>query len=376
MAYTWFDRYAGEGQGRCVPGTLTPAAGAHVFVLGGDALTAPATLEAGAYTEVSQSVDLTAFDVVTAALETIGVPAVTFEAPDRLAFVPGETAVLWTLAEDTWAGALPDGVAAPQLFPVGDIAVGTESYSTTARSCRTFPTAGATAQLAGVNTPALWAALPAYTFDCFLDFLADDYAASTGIDLDLFRCETAAGGGLRIYLAGVGGGHEWLLTVDHTVGGVTQTQTCPAYGWSASDGWHHVMLAYDSAAVGAAQLALYIDGIFASAGAGAVGGLPGVPAAGEALTVGHPGLWGALSQVRLSAGAFDAARALADYTLCTAAPVTALARWRMELRIDGVAYCSRVVRPTEARRLVDFRAPVRHLAGAHTVAFRLSLEAV
>jgi hypothetical protein len=35
-----------------------------------------------------------------------------------------------------------------------------------------------------------------------------------------------------------------------------------------------------------------------------------------------------------------------------------------------------VIRALEARTLADFRAPVRHLTGTHTVAFRLTLEAV
>lgn len=372
---TWFDRWRGEGQGRCAPATLAPTAGDRCFVLGGDALTVPATLQAGSYTEVAQAVDLTGYDVVAADLQTIGVPAASFVTPDRLPWVSGETITLWPLAEAAGL-ALPD-VSGPQLAPQGDLAVGTEAYSTTGRPCRTFPTAGATAYLAGTNTPRGWSAdLSAYTFECWLLFRPRDYADSTGINLDLYRCETAGGGGLRIYLAGVGGGLSWLLTVDHTVGGVTQTQTCPTYAWAANDGWHHVALVYDGTAIGAAQLALYIDGLAASAGAGAVGGDAGAPALSEALTVGHPGLWGALSQVRLSGIPFDAARVAADYLLCTAAPVTQLARWRMALRIDGVEYCARTLRATEARSLADFRAPVRHLSGAHTVAFRLTLEAV
>lgn len=371
------DRERGTAQGRIVPSTLTPAAGTHVFALGGDAIQAPATLTRRAYSYIRQDVDLTDYDVVTATFETIGVPAAEFEIPNRLLEVVGETVVLWSLFEDGWAGAIPDGRAEPRLAPVGTVAVGAETYSTSGRACRTFPSGGATAQLAGVNTPRLWATtLPAYTFECFLDFRAGDYADSTGVNLDLFRCETAGGGGLRVYLAGVGGGRSWLLTVDHTLGGVTQTQTCPSYAWATSDGWHHVALAYDVFAVGAAQLTLYIDGVLASLGADEVGLPPGAPVAGEALTVGHPGLWGALSQVRLSLVAVTPEDVAADYATCAAAPVTELAQWRMSLLIGSVEYCTRVIRPTEARRLVDFRAPVRHLTGTHGVILRLLLEAV
>lgn len=374
---TWLDRERGIAQGRIVPSTLTPAAGTHVFAIGGDAIVAPATLTRGAYSQVRQDVDLTDYDVVEATIETIGVPAAQFVIPDRLLIVPGETLVLWPLFEDGWAGGRADLYGNPELAPVGDVAVDAETYSAAGRACRAIPSGSTTAQLAGVNTPRLWAtALPAYTFECFLDFRADDYADSTGLNFDLFRCETAGGGGLRIYLAGVGASHEWLLAMDHTNGGVTVTQTCPSYGWTASDGWHHVALVYDGTALGADQLKLYIDGLFASAAADGIYGLPGAPLVGEALTVGHPGLWGALSQVRLSSVAHDAGEVAADYLTCTAAPATELARWRMSLLIGGTTYCSRIIRPTEARRLVDFRAPVRHLTGVQSVIYRLALEAV
>lgn len=375
---TWLDRERGTAQGRIVPSTLAPAAGEHIFALGGDAIEAPATLTRGAYSQVRQDVDLTDWDVVAATIETRGVPAAQFIIPDRLLVVPGETLALWPLFEDGWAGGRADGgTNEPRLLPVGDVAVGVETYSTAGRACRTFPSGGATAQLSGVNTPRLWAtALPTYTFECFLNFRADDYADSTGLNFDLFRCETAGGGGLRIYLAGVGASHEWLLAMDHTNGGVTVTQTCPSYGWTTSDGWHHVALVYDGMATGAAQLALYIDGLFASAAVDGIYGLAGAPVAGEVLTVGDPGLWGAISQVRLSNVAHDASEVAADYLTCTTAPATELARWRMSLLIGGTPYCTRVIRPTEARRLVDFRAPVRHLTGVQSVIYRLSLEAV
>ena len=367
---TWFDKYRGEGQGRCKPGTLQTADGEYMFVLGGDAITVPATLTDGVYSEVSQAVDLTSYDVVSAVLETKGCPMSQFVTPDQLPNLTG-TMGRWLLDEAADL-ALDSSKFGRHLTPNAFVTVAGETYSTSSRNSREWAAGG---DLSGIFTPGIGVgAIDKYSWDGWINFDADFYPASTGLDIDLFRCVAPGVGGLAIYLAGVFGGHEWNVAVDHFTSVGNMVQSCPAYGFTTSDGWHFVTLVYDVAEAGLDQLKLYVDGVFVSSAAGAVPAIE-APSDGTALSLGDAAYVGEMSQIRWTSAARTAANHADDYLLTTSAASSRSAIWRMELRIGGVPYATRIIRPTEARRLVDFRAPVRHLAGVHTVTLRLILEA-
>jgi len=387
---TAFDRYRGESQGRVIPQNVAAVDGARVFVLGADGPTEAQILSDGDYTQIAQTVDLTSIDLVGANLETIGVSMQDFTYPVGLQ-VEADTIALWKMDYDfSAAGISPPGALnwvkpGPDLDGEGDLAAVQDTYGPAGYRglCRQVPLSSTTARLRGENTPAIIpAGLSAYTLDLWLDFDADARAAAnggvaTGIDPVLFDVTTAGGGGLRVYLAGTVGVQEWIVTVTHQdSAGVVVTRTFAAWPITSTLGWTMLSVVYDAAEVGADKMKLYADGLYVASGSSAMTQDPAPAAAGEVLDVAGPDLWGRIDQVRLSDTAHGATAVLADHDQCTTPPTTHSAQWLMQVLIDGTVYAERVIAAGEARTWRDYYAPVRHLSGAHSVAFRLKLHEV
>jgi len=386
---TGFDRYRGESQGRIVPGSVEVPDGSRVFVLGTDDDTEAQILTDGDYTQIAQTVDLTLLDIVGANADTVGVVMESFVAPVGLQ-VESDTLALWKMDRDYDVASLTPGALnwvkpGPDLTGAGDIAQVDETYGPTGYRglSRQVPSASTTAQLNGVNTPAI---IPAgfikYTLDLWFDFDADARAAAnggvaTGVHPDLLNITTTGGGGLRVYLIGATGSKQWNVGVTHQdAAGVAETRTFAAWSITANLGWKMLSIVYDAAETGVNRLKLYVDGILASTSSVTMAQSPSAPSAGEAFSIMSPDLWGKMDQVRLSDTAHGAVAALADYDQCVDAPTTHASQWIMQVLIDGIVYAERVIVAGEQRTWRDHYAPVRHLSGDHVVAFRLTLREV
>jgi hypothetical protein len=212
----------------------------------------------------------------------------------------------------------------------------------------------------------------------WVNFLADSHPASTGIDPVIFECISAgAAGGLGLSLVGLVGGHEWFPAVLHRpAGGPTTGVSFGGWSITSDPGWKLLTVVYDTSIVGADQLKLYVDGVYACDGVAPINVDPDPAVITDSVVLGSPDLFGNLGAVRLSNTAHDATRVLADYEASTIAPVPRAAEWRQQILIDGGVYAERAIRAAERRQWGDFFAPVRHLNGVHTVAFRLALSEV
>lgn len=373
----WMTELRGAASGRCSPTSYTAPDGNFVFVLGADASPSPVPLTDGDYTEVYQDVDLSSVDLLEPSLQTVGVVATPYITPAHIA-VLSDTLSLWLMDENVTAAA-NDVVGFPHLVAEGDLAVADETYSVENSKCRQIPDGSTTARLVAVNTPRLYtASLAEWTLDFALDFRAEEYVAvggSSGVNPTIFSL-TDGTDGFRVFLAGVTGpgANEWNLAVEHDLGGVVVTQIMPLAAWTTNHGWRLVKLVYDSALTGTARIKAYVDGVFVSASLGTMSQLPGAPPSGAPIHVGSPELWGFVDQVRLSDTAHAAGVAASDYTLMTTAASSYATQWRMEISIDGTVYAERVIQASEVRSLADFRVPVRHLSGVHSVALRLTFE--
>ena len=387
---TAFNRYRGESQGRVVPSNVDAVDGSRVFVLGADGPTEAQLLSDGDYSQIEQTIDLTSLDLVGANMDTIGVAMGNFTYPVGLQ-VEGDTLALWRMDYDfSAAGISPPGALnwvkpGPDLDGEGDLAAVLETSGPAGHRglSRQVPLASTTARLRGANTPAIIpAGMSAYTFDLWIDFDADARAAAnggvaTGIDPVLLDVTTAGGGGMRVYLVGTVGVKEWHVAVTHQdAAGVAVTRTFPGWPITTSLGWIMLSVVYDAAEVGADKLKLYVNGVYVANGSSSMAQDPAPAAAGEVLDVADPDLWGRIDQVRLSNAAHGAAAVLADYDRCTDPPTTHPAQWIMQVLIDGTVYAERVIAAGEARTWRDYYAPVRHLSGSHSVAFRLQLNEV
>lgn len=381
---TAFDRRRGEASGRIVPAVVSPIAGDRVFVLGAEGALEVEQLASGDYSQVSQAVDLTGIDLVGAGAETVGVAMQAFVDPVGLAVAP-DTIALWPMDYDCSSVAGPpvafNALGAPSPMGEGDVTQEPETYHPAGHRglAARFPVGSTTARFRAMNTPLIWSApLTAYTLEVWVNFLANSHASSTGIDPVLFRCmSNAAGGGLDLSLAGLVGGHDWFPTVEHRpAGGPSNSVSFGGYSFTADVGWTLLTVVYDTTIPTADQLKLYVDGVYSCDGVAPMNVDPDPALLSNAVHLGSPDLFGNLGAVRLSDTAHDAARVLADFEASTIAPVPRAAEWRQQILVDGAVYAERAIRAAERRRWSDFFAPVRHLAGVHTVAFRLALAEV
>lgn len=377
---TWFDRRRGETQGRIVPQVLTATEGTHVFVLGSEQGGEAAVLQANDYTEVHQTLDLTGIDLVGATMETLGVAMDQFEHPVGMG-VDGFTLGLWPMDEN-YKGAANLVQPGVNLLGKGDIAIATESYSAVASRCRKFPVASVDAQLEGVNTPEILpvpGASNTYTLLWWLNFDADQYVSSDGVNPVIFKCVEAGQNGLEVGLlgeTGVGPPHRWWIYVRHLNAAADQTVVFTGYPITTSAGWKMFAIVFDRALVGTARLKLYVDGVFSTNVATIPVNAVGHPAAGSPFYIGDPALTGLIDQVKFYGPAMTPVAVSDEYDACVDPQVVNPAAWKMSVRIDDVVYCERTIVASEGRRWRDFYAPVRHLNGNHKVAFRLQIEEV
>lgn len=382
-----FDRYRGEASGRIEPTLFDVPDGARVFVLGAEGDTEAHVLSAGDYAEIAQTVDLTSIDLIGANMDSIGVSMNDFVEPAGL-LVESDTLGLWNFDRD-WSGAtVPPGAfdlvgGGVELDGEGDIAQASESYSSSPTFCRNVPNLSTTARIFGANDPMVFvSALNEYTVEWWMNFDADARAAAnggvaTGIHPDVARVNTSGAGGLRIFLEGATGAKQWNVAATHwNLAGTPSTQSMPMWPITSNLGWTMCSLVYDSALVGAAKHALYVDGALASNAVGAIAHDPDPATIAGEVQLTDPDLWGGFDQVRISDTAHGAAKVLADYNRCVNAPVSTGAAWLMQVLIGGVVYCERTIAAGESRRWRDFYAPVRSLTGSHSVAVRMSLVEV
>lgn len=371
---TWLDRLRGHQSGRIVPASLAVPDGQHVFVLGVEGEHEPALLRDGDYALVRQAVDLTGVDLIEATLETVGVAMSMFE--HTLPVLAGGSSAYWPMDVD-WPHAENDIQPGPSLLATGSVAAGLESYSAEGSHCRVIPPGTTDSQLVGTNTPQIFTgSIPRYTMRAWVDFDADTIVDSDGTAPNLVSI-TESGAGLGFTLIGEGGAgpnHKWWPALIHTNGGTTVAVVFTGYPITASTGWHMLTAVYESTAVGVARCKLYVDGVFACNGATVMTIQPAVPSAGAIIRVASPQLVGSIDAVRLMAYEQSGGMVAADYAACIAPVTRNPARWHMQIQIPPDVYCDRVIAEDEHRVWTDFRAPVRHLSGTHTVVFKLWIE--
>lgn len=372
---TAFQRRRGEASGRIAPNEMTPSAGTKIFVLGAED-SETEILSDGDFVEVSQSVDLTGVDVIRPSVQTVGVVMQSFTYPTTLQLL-SDTLALWSMDEDG-VDALNSKFPGADLSAAGSVSASTENYSAGGTSCRRIPPSTGDSRLEGENNPVIWSSpLSEYTFEAWVKFEASAHGGdSTGVNPTLFECVTAAGGGLRIYLAGETAGNKWNVAVQHTNGGSTASQLFTVWEITADIDWTLITVVFDDAESGGAKLKLYIDGVFEGNAPAAITAQPGPADLDEDVYVADSDLVGYIDQVRLSDTAHDASTVLADYERCVDDAVSNSSEWVMSILVDGTVYGQRTIAAGEAKTLYDFRAPVRHLTGDHTVAFRMTLNEV
>lgn len=384
---TWFDRLRGSAQGRCQPQGFDPPDGSHVFILGGEDVPEAAVLSGGNptllvpgdFSEIKQIVDLSDWDLVAATMDTIGTimgqaqPAPGFPAPPS-----GNE--LWHFNYDIGLDPARNLVAgAFDLDNVGDIEVGVETYSPMGTRCRVIPVGSVTAGLAAVNTPQWFAPSPLnnYTAQFWLNFDAVAHATSWGVNPYLFYCRDGVPAGWHFGLSGaVGpGAHSWRFAVGHHFGGSSVTVFNGYTIDTPNPGWKLITVTWDRFALTWDRLLMYIDDNpvpytpFA-----AMANSPQAPALATPITAAAPLLWGAIDEMRMIDTTLTPAEIAASYAACTSMPTPIDYAWLMQIIINAEVYAERVIAPDEQRRWTDFKAPVRHLAGACEVGFRLTLQ--
>lgn len=375
MKATWFDHLRGVAQGRIADGAAPD--GARTFVLGGAGIPEAAMLSPGDFTEVKQLVDLTGWDLIGATMDTVGKVAAQYQPGIGW---PADPADLWHFDFNLYGTGgrnLVDG--AFDLVGQGDIEPGVEAYSPQQTVCRVIPVGSTTASMQGVNTPAYApGVLARYTYQVWLNFNCDAHPTSWGVSPMLFECLDAPNDGVRIYLSGAAGpgAHAWSFYVFHMRGGASAGRAFPGYVFDTpSPGWHLYSIVYNIGAAPGTQLLLYVDDDPVPVPASSDPGLsPGAAAAGTPIQFASPNLWGGIDESRMVSRAMTPSEIALSYQQSTVLSPPVGMAWAMQLLVDDQVFAERIVRPGEARRWTDFKAPVRRLIGEHQVAFRLELQ--
>jgi len=337
-------------------------------------------LSDGDYAEVTQRVDLTDVDIVTATMTSAGVSMGTASTPARME-VESDTLLFYPMDRATYAGATNWVSTALDLVPIGDVEVGSETYSPAQGPCRTIPVGSTTGYLRGANDPQAFNPDPltAWTVEWWQNFDCDSQVLSTS-DPVVFDCLSGANG-FKIYWDGVVGSHQWRPTVEFP--GATICLV-PAGVILANPGWHHYAFVYDGALAGVNRLVYYVDGVAVGNPLVAPPASVPAPSVGTVVQVADPDLTGDIDQLRVSNTAHAAPTVLAAYQACTGTVTTYNYRWRQQILVDSTVLAERTIAPAEARAMDDFRVPVRNadigdgwgpVVGPHDVAFRLYLEA-
>lgn len=373
---TWLDRLRGEGQGRTVP-TYDPTQ--RVFVLGADGVAEPAILAAGDYTEIKQIVDLTDWDVVAATMDTRGV--VMGQTQPQPGFVSSPSD-MWWFNYDVAIPHVPNLVdGAFGIDGAGDLEYGTETYSPAGTTCRVIPVGSISAQLAGVNTPQCFPAspLPKYTAQFWMNFDSVAHVTSWGVNPLIFYSVDGTPQGIEFGLSGaIGmGAHSWRFAVTHHFGGSSGVVFNGVVLDTPSWPWHLVSFVWDSTLPLADRLKMFIDDDpTVNLPTVAMANSPRAPAPGTPVIVASPGLWGGVDEMRMLSSALTPAEIAASYLATTSWPTPIDYEWVMQILVNAEVYVERVIAPSEQRRWIDFRAPVRRLSGRSEVAFRLLLREV
>lgn len=377
---TWFDRDRGIRSGRIQPQVVTPADGDNVFVLGAEGLVELIDASHGDYARVSQVVDLTDYDLLTANMQTIGTIMGQYV---RLAsFQPEDNLVFWF---DFNVGSDPSknlrtgpGLGAFAMNMVGDIAPGVEPYSPNGTFCRNIPQGAGVAHMLGDNLPqAFPGTMNEWALQWWMNFDTSVYPASTGISPVIFKALDSSGG-LQVDLVGAAALHEWNFAITHGNGGTNQTIPILDYDMDAPEGWKMFTLRYEQALSPPNQCELFINDTRVGGCATAFTTTPVIaaPSSPTDVTYGHAELVGGIDDIRLLHRTLSDLEIANNYESCTENGTPMDFAWLMQIEINDRVYATRTIRPDERRTWADFIAPVRLLSGEHDVAFVLKLEAV
>ncbi len=378
----WLDKERGILQGRIEPDGITPPDQAHVFVLGADSQTELATIGGGDFSELSQVVDLTDFDLVAATMDTIGVAMGQHQPMAGWKYNPN-TLFLFNL--DYGADPVPNlREGWFDLTSQGDMKPAKETYSPDSTYCREIPKGSLTGKLTGVNAPqALPPFLTQYTFQWWMNFSSDDHDGSTGINPLIWSMLSPGVGGIEVSLSGVAGpgAHEWYVSMRHVNWAADMTNLFnvgpggvgPGLVIDGSPGWHLYSIRFDLGLGWPNQCELFQDDILVAAAAALFPSAPAQPAILQPLQYGDVDMWGQIDAVRLLDKHLLVHEIGWSHDDCVLQPAPVDFEWKMELRVDGETYMSRIIQPGEQRRWRDIKAPVRRLVGEHEVGFRLTL---
>lgn len=387
---TWFNRDRGLRSGRIVPNIVTPAHGDHVFVLGAEGLTeiadmtpAPGVPYPGDYARVSQVVDLTDYDLLTANMQTIGTVMGQYVEKAGFPLEDIDHLLFWfdfNVGSDPAKNKRPF-VGVGEHFDMnmdGEISVGNETYSPNGTFCRNIGEGAGLARMLGDNSPqAFPSTMNEWTLQWWMNFDTAVYPASTGVSFTVFEAQDIAGG-LRIDLIGAAGLHEWNFDIVHGNAGVFEGVPILDYSLDAPAGWRLYTLRYKQSLAPPNQCELFVDTTRVGGTAVSFVTVPVVAAPSSPTDViyGHAKLVGGIDDIQLLKRRFTDSEISQAYDGTTQNADPKNYEWLMQIEINDRVYASRVVRPDEQRTWNDFIAPVRLLTGEHEVAFTLRLNEV
>lgn len=369
---TWFDRERGNRSGRIESDVVSPPDGDNIFVLGSDRDDELATLSEGDYTQVSQVVDLSGYDMVGATMKTVG--ALIAARQPRAGFAAKSDELFsfnFDVGIDPVRNLVENGF---NLNVAGTVQVATEDYSPDETYCRRVPEGAAQSKMVGVNTPqAFPVSLAEYTIQWWMNFDSSVYSVATGIAPVVIKLghEGALGAGLIVELSPIAATHQWRVLLKHIVGSNTYSTVFPSFIIDQPAGWQMFTIRYSSALP--TQADLFVDGVNVSSNLTSIP-IPTQLQAGEEISFMSRDLVGDFDQVRMISRRLDDTEILDSYNECVDAPSAIPYKWIMQILIDDVVYAERRIKADEERTWTDFTAPARLLEGAHSVAFRLGFE--
>lgn len=385
---TWFDKRRGETSGRIIPATFEPASGSYVFVLGSEDLGEEAEVAAGDFTEVRQIIDLKNYDLVGATLDTKGTLMTQAELPSRWTDDAGE---IFKFYFDEWniSDAVPNFVSGgwPLIKGARNVALAEEDFTYLGGASRAIndgmvvPTG-----MEGLNNPDMWlGALSAgWTFQVLMRIRGDENSDSQDREMRIFKAITPTvqdGGSIELH--GVWGGsvNQYYWVVKQLVGGSTYTSplsgTVIDCGSGYSAEWQLWTLVHDP---GLSEFRIYIDNNPTPWLIAPDSGIWGAPNTATTVEVAE---WNPLTSglipldwdaMRMLNRPLTPSEIIASYDELKTPSEIINYVWLMQIIVNSKVYAERAIPADEARRWIDFRAPVRLLTGPSEVAFRLSLE--
>jgi len=329
---------------------------------------------------VKQIVDLTGYDLVGATFDTVGTLMTKYQPPSGFEYDEDYTQFAFNFdsASDTVKNLKPGGFTLTKSGVAGVLVVGTETYSPENTYCRIWRTPQ-TASMQGLNNPqAISATLSSYTFQWWMNFDTSYYSVSTGrnVRVLMIRQVVPDDGGMEIWMEGVAGLHEWEFWVRHYDGASSEYYQIENFVIDSPPGWKLYTITFRLASSPPYQMQLYENGALVGQASNTFTLAPTQPPVDCSIQYGSGNFVGGMDQMRLLNTRLNLTEISNSYDQCTELGPEDEFEWKMKILVDGALYGERVIEEDEERNWVDFKVPIRHLVGAHEVAYRLQYEKI